>query len=565
MKVGSEQKIGKRLVQPGEQTHYTSIGPKLRKYRLDELPQLLNVLKGEMALVGPRPLRPIFLDELCATIPRYEERFDVRPGITGLAQVRGGYYTSPRHKLAYDLLYIKRRGVTLDLKLIILTFVRVMTKIISVSLAITWLLLAALALPEEQLQLFNLNREGYNLNLLYLALPALVALKLLSSSLSRQRLAMLKTPADPWALLWLMSMGVSVAFSEAPLIALRGMVWYVCNALIPFYVCVNVSQMRREPTLIMRRFGLLGGLIGLTALITALNGWLKTGELQRLGGGLSDPLWLSMGLLLLAPLAWGAYVDASAHCELKEGDHSSHKLTTFSAALLCSLALLGSGSRVALFSAAILTLIGLKGRGRISALGALTFTVLLMSAQGDVRFSVDHIKGEFEQLVSRQQEVTQQLPKRRVWIGVGARVTERHLATRYAEAYTSYQVRLKAGELKVKERPPRPVHISHHLSGLALTALVEFGVLGAGALVLLLISALRLIIRESLAQASLPLRATALSLVGALFIGLISYPFTLFPLTLLFWSLLGFGVGLALEGKRGPKRVYQLVSASAPL
>ena len=74
MKVGSEQKIGKRLVRKDE-NHYTSIGPLLRKYRLDELPQLINVLLGDMALVGPRPMRPIFLDDLKQRIEGYENDF----------------------------------------------------------------------------------------------------------------------------------------------------------------------------------------------------------------------------------------------------------------------------------------------------------------------------------------------------------------------------------------------------------------------------------------------------------------------------------------------------------
>jgi lipopolysaccharide/colanic/teichoic acid biosynthesis glycosyltransferase len=148
MKVGSEQKIGKRLVRKDE-NHYTSIGPLLRKYRLDELPQLINVLCGDMALVGPRPMRPIFLNDLKTRILGYEKRFLIKPGITGLAQVRGGYYTDPRHKLFYEMLYAQHRGFFFDLQLICQTFLRVMTKVLSLSFALTWLLLAVFLLPQN--------------------------------------------------------------------------------------------------------------------------------------------------------------------------------------------------------------------------------------------------------------------------------------------------------------------------------------------------------------------------------------------------------------------------------
>jgi lipopolysaccharide/colanic/teichoic acid biosynthesis glycosyltransferase len=98
----------------------TPLGRFLRKTHLDELPQLWNVLCGEMSLVGPRPERPEFVPTLERSIPRYRERLRVRPGITGLAQVRLPPDTdlgSVRRKLAYDLYYIRHLGPWLDLKL----------------------------------------------------------------------------------------------------------------------------------------------------------------------------------------------------------------------------------------------------------------------------------------------------------------------------------------------------------------------------------------------------------------------------------------------------------------
>jgi exopolysaccharide biosynthesis polyprenyl glycosylphosphotransferase len=96
----------------------TPIGRFLRRYRLDELPQLVNILKGEMSFVGPRPERPYFVKQFKESIPGYAERFKVKPGVTGLAQVMAGYTTTPRNKLKYDLIYIYNQSLFLDLKIL---------------------------------------------------------------------------------------------------------------------------------------------------------------------------------------------------------------------------------------------------------------------------------------------------------------------------------------------------------------------------------------------------------------------------------------------------------------
>jgi sugar transferase (PEP-CTERM system associated) len=103
----------------------TLIGRFLRKTRIDELPQFVNVLKGDMSFVGPRPERPVFVEELEALIPYYGERHSVKPGITGWAQVRNGYTASIEEseaKLRYDLYYIKNMSFWLDLQIVLDTF-----------------------------------------------------------------------------------------------------------------------------------------------------------------------------------------------------------------------------------------------------------------------------------------------------------------------------------------------------------------------------------------------------------------------------------------------------------
>jgi len=114
LKLDAEQRLGPYL---GEelvrrtQDEFTPIGKWLKATQLDEVPQFFNVLRGDMSLVGPRPIRPVFFEELAHDLPAYWQRLTVRPGLTGLAQVRRGYETSMAEKLAHDLEWIADRSV----------------------------------------------------------------------------------------------------------------------------------------------------------------------------------------------------------------------------------------------------------------------------------------------------------------------------------------------------------------------------------------------------------------------------------------------------------------------
>jgi lipopolysaccharide/colanic/teichoic acid biosynthesis glycosyltransferase len=126
---GAESRLGPYLgIELVERTRaqYTPIGRWLRATQLDEIPQFWNVLKGDMSLVGPRPIRPRFFQELAEDIPAYWQRLVVRPGLTGFAQVRKGYETSWAEKLAHDLEYIADRSVGLYLHTLAATGWRVL-------------------------------------------------------------------------------------------------------------------------------------------------------------------------------------------------------------------------------------------------------------------------------------------------------------------------------------------------------------------------------------------------------------------------------------------------------
>jgi len=117
--------LGEELVRRTEE-EFAPLGKRLKATQLDEIPQFWNVLRGDMSLVGPRPIRPVFFEELAHELPAYWQRLVVRPGLTGLAQVRRGYETSMAEKLAHDLEWIADRSVRLYLRTVFATGWRVL-------------------------------------------------------------------------------------------------------------------------------------------------------------------------------------------------------------------------------------------------------------------------------------------------------------------------------------------------------------------------------------------------------------------------------------------------------
>jgi len=123
MRTDAEKHSGPQWAMPGDK-RATVIGKYMRLTHIDEIPQLVNVLKGEMSLVGPRPERPEFVYSLHNLVPNYEKRLLVKPGLTGWAQIRHRYDTvldDVRKKLRYDLFYVKKMCLAVDVKVIVQT------------------------------------------------------------------------------------------------------------------------------------------------------------------------------------------------------------------------------------------------------------------------------------------------------------------------------------------------------------------------------------------------------------------------------------------------------------
>lgn len=536
MKTGSEQKIGKRLARQDEDV-YTPIGKFLRKYRLDELAQLLNVLRGDMNLVGPRPMRPIFLDELKRTVPGYARRFSVRPGITGKAQVRGGYYTSPRHKLFYECLYIARRSVLMDLGLIALTFLRVMTRIFTTAVLLGWLLLMAMVAPPALQDLFIIKVSSVQLNTLYLA-PSLIALAhIIRREATDGRLYALRTPVDLPLAGFLIYSAALIPFSLSPLSATRGLLWYVCNGAVIFYLVLN-SRMVRD-----RRSALVNTLIGMVSLVCVLalyrsaSSLVAGNQLSRATGYENqNPLLFASILVLMLPLSLARFRAARAH--------SRRWIFGGTAVLfLVGTMLTLSRSGVLAVTLACCVYFWHQRRSLVVVLVLATAAILALGSTGDHRLQPSQAIKDLQAVSTRQAVLLQSVTTSRLIVGVGARTLP-------------YHVSLGRKNERLARRAPA-------MENTYLTILVDQGVLGLIFFLAFLLGGLRFMF-HSLKRIDDPLarddlRATASGITGCLVLFVFSDAMYSFPVMLVFWAAFGLGMGIALWHRSGPRHVYRLV------
>ncbi|MBU1431693.1 sugar transferase [Myxococcota bacterium] len=538
MYVGAEQKIGQRLVRQDED-HYTPIGKFLRKYRLDELPQLFNVLKGDMNLVGPRPVRPIFLEKHRENIPGYARRFLVKPGITGQAQVRGGYYTRPRHKLFYDTLYIAHRSVGLDLKLIVLTFLRVMTRIFTTTALLAWLVMMAVVIPDDLRLYFTFNLWGLGLNVLYLIPPLIVLAYLFRKNAARERVYALKTPVDLPLLGFILYTALLIPLSRFPQISARGLLWYLCNGVVVFYVVMNSKIVTEKRHLWVKL--IIGAVltVSVASVIHAAWVWRAAGYFNRLDGVFGRPIILTTLLVVALPLTLSRVGRG-----LRDG---RYRLIAVALALTAMLTLTRSGI-MAVFITLIVYYWG--DRRRVLQLIALFALLLVLSAQ--IKGGRMHPRQAFDDLQAlslHQARVINDITPTRRLIGVGARTLPQHMKIAQVHRYT------KARAARLAQ--PR-------LDNTYMTLFIDHGPLGMLFFLSFLIGGLVYMKRAQplieAPEARRDLHTIFASMVGMSVLLAFSDGLYYLPIMLIFWSTMGLGVGIAAHHRKGPKATYKLIS-----
>ena len=308
--VDAEQKIGARLLTPGDPL-YTPVGRFLKRTKLDEIPQLWNVVRGDMNMVGPRPIRPVFLATSMREISNYAARFIVRPGMTGLAQLRGGYFTHPRDKLRYDILYLQNRGFWIDLKLVVATFVKLLNRWLTLGLLLALIFLGASFVPAIFRSPFQLEVGGFRLSP-FEALGLLLATVALVRQIPAHRLYLYRTPTNTPILCFVLFSMLAGLVAGDLVPRLRDVAYFTASGFLPFFLVVSgdvTPAFARRATRLVALAAIAVALVGILDLVleahaAAAPGGGGNGGLPRLVSTLGSPVALAAYLVLGVPLAF---------------------------------------------------------------------------------------------------------------------------------------------------------------------------------------------------------------------------------------------------------------------
>ena len=299
--VDAEARIGARLLTPGDPL-YTPIGRFLKRTKLDELPQLLNVLRGDMNLVGPRPIRPVFLATSMREITNYAARFVVRPGMTGLAQLRGGYFTHPRDKLRYDVLYIRNRSMLLDVKLVLGTFVKLLNRWLTLGLLLLLIFLSATFLPALFRGPIEVALGGFNLSP-FEALGLVLVAAALARQIPAHRLYVYRTPTN-WPMLAFVVFSIVTAFTTGEMVPrLRDLAYFSGSGFLLFLLVVSGdmdASFARRATRVIALAAVTVALVGVLEVMLVTQAGVD--RIPRITSTLGSPVVLAAYLVLGLPL-----------------------------------------------------------------------------------------------------------------------------------------------------------------------------------------------------------------------------------------------------------------------
>ena len=528
LEVGAEGRIGARLLR-SDDPFYHRLGAFLKKTKLDEIPQLFNVIKGDMNLVGPRPVRPVFMERFTQTIPGYARRLAVRPGMTGLAQLRGGYYTSAANKLRYDRIYLGNRSLRLDLIILMLTFVKLVQRWITAGSLLCALLLFVSFVPSGMIHSFSMRVLGVRFNPLLPIILAGGAYLVLHAGKSNRWFISHSAVDWPMAAFVLVS-AMAVPFSVSPVTAFRGLVYLCVTGFFFTFVLVNTRPDERFARRAAQLVGLAGGgvaLVGLAETAAALLGATEVTSAVRPESTMGSPLALTAYLVVCFPLVL---------CECFTSRSRQAKLLWLAVGIVICAAVITAGGRLGVPALIVSTGVLLVKTGKVTwrqAAAAGAACLVLLCVFGGERHSVGGVmaratKDAKAALTSIEQSSFQQL-----LIGYGAKTI----------GYPS--ISSGAGSFAWRKGLPDSTY---------LTLLLENGI--AGFCLMTWLAAL--VVREISAAArrqSSDLRMRLWSLAAAMCgLGVAAISFNVFynlATQLLFWGTVGIALGLCVRyGRR---------------
>jgi lipopolysaccharide/colanic/teichoic acid biosynthesis glycosyltransferase len=542
MAVGTEAGVGANLIGRNSQ-QITRIGRVLRRRKLDELPQLFNILRGDMKLVGPRPVRPIFLREFEQRIEGYDERFLVAPGLTGLAQTRGGYYTDPRNKLRYERVYLRRRSLLLDLKLIMATGLILGSRVLSAALLMLVMVATAFYALSFALPVWPLRLGHITINLTPLIIAVLTSLVAVRA-LHRRKYALRKTPADAY-IVYFAGWGILGAMTDSnPLHSLGSLLYFTGVPFLAYFAAVQLAGPDLNRTLRQIRF-----LAALTVIV-ALSGISASfvGGLILLNRGTSLSLvphiMFKLGGLyfpLMAPLV--------LYLTLYSRETPQRRFWRLGACLVvgCVLITRSRTDDIALF-AALLTFLWRAHRASFVAVLVTSVTVLALLVVHDLRQWHDLPGAGSKPLASGLEDTS------------SSDANDQDLLGGTGYETTAEQARRADLDGEAPDSPWRA-----WLDNSYVILVHQRGLLGLFFALLIIIMALGTIFRAAYdrqdADSEMLLWAIFCGAVGFLIGMLFSNAFDLIIVYSLFWLIVGLGTGISLV--RGPAiQLYRLNSFS---
>jgi lipopolysaccharide/colanic/teichoic acid biosynthesis glycosyltransferase len=528
LRPNAEQLIGARLLTDRDKADLgTPIGRFLKRSKLDELPQLLNVVRGDMRLVGPRPVRPIFLDTLCRNVPAFTRRFAVPPGLTGIAQLRGGYYTPPRNKLRYDLIYIRRRSLVLDAWLVLLTVVKILNRWLSSGVIVVFLFLLGSFVPAHQQPVLRIAPLGIDVTLLTALLGLLAACILLRTGSTD--FSLYRSPLNVPIFLFIILSIVPAFFAEDPSRALPASTYYLVTGFLTAFVTLNTLLTSGFVRWTVRVIALTSAFISLLGLfqIFLTNHGVAVRHPTPPSSILDDPVILAVYLVLGIPLLLSEVTLAAAP--------RARDLW-----LVCTtISFVGvflTQTRVGL-AALLLTVAVFLLRRRTHALeiaGVLLLCALLIASLGAARLSPSVIAEAAGTWLDRQAAILSQATVAQLLVGTGVSVT--------------------AALAVPPNASPAVPDLDPAVGNMHVTLLVEHGLLGWLVTMWLIVSTIATIMsahrRAKDERSRTLLWAIASSLIGYVVSMASTNTFHHLPIQVFFWGLIGIGLGIVARMER---------------